>query len=221
MNRILSAVTLFMFLLPAAASAGNIGGISENLGAQLLTVTADVGYKTRDVKYNGNEDELTSRSFVIKTTYGTSDDLDVYVKLGFADIQDINVPGTGDYTGALGTLFGGGLKYRLLGRSGGTSITINADFETFESKDSGRKADYLEYHVAAVVSNKSGNFTPFGGIKLSDAEVDFGGSVEYDADKNFGLFGGVDYFVNPNVYFTGEVHIFDENTLYIGVGYNF
>lgn len=215
-KKLLTAL-LVVLSIPAAAMAGQIGGLAGNIGGQMLTVTADIGYNARDVEKGGSKDELSSRSFVIKTTYGLSDSLDIFVSLGFADVQDI-----GDFNGALGTLYGGGFKYLLFGGGGNeTQVSINGNFETFESEDSGKEADYQEYHIAAVVSKKSGNVTPFGGIKISDAEVDIEGTGKYDADDNFGLFGGVDYFVNPNVYFTGEVHIFDENTIYIGVGYNF
>lgn len=202
---------------PSQAVAGYFGGLSSNLGGQMLTVTADVGYKERDVELNGGRDDFTSRSFIIKTTYGLADGLDIFFNVGFADIQDIN-----NFTGALGTLYGGGFKFLLFGRSGeDTNVSITGNIETFKSQDSGTEAEFLDYSVAAVVSNKSGNFIPFGGITYSDAEIEFEGGPEYEADKHVGLLGGADYFVNPNVYFTGEFHIFDENAVYLGVGYNF
>ena len=212
----LFVLLMALLTLPSLAMAGQIGGFSRNLGGQMLTVTANIGYESMDVETNGVQDDMSSRSFTVTTTYGLSDRLDLFLNVGFADIQDI-----GSFTGALGTLLGGGFKYLIMNNTeSDVQLNINGNIRSFKSSDSGQTADYLGYHVAAVVSHKAGNFTPFGGIKISDAEVDKGGD-EYESDDNFGLFGGVDYFVNPNVYFTGEVHIFDETSIYMGVGYNF
>jgi len=211
-------VTALLFLsIPAIAFAGHLGGLSQNMGGQMLTITADIGYKTKDMERSSYEEDFSSRSLVVKTTYGYSDKTDIYLNLGFADIQDL-----GNFDGSLGTLYGVGMKYLLIeGANSNTQISLDFGIETFDSEDSGQEAEYFEYYVAAVVSNKSGNFTPYGGIKVSDAEIDLEGAGDLDAKDNFGLFGGVDYFVNPNVYFTGEVHVFAEESIFLGVGYNF
>jgi hypothetical protein len=216
MNKKIFSVLIALLFTPSLVFAGHIGGLSQNLGGQMLTINADVGFKKQDVERGNITDELSSRSFVIKATYGMQDRLDVFLNVGFADIQDIQT-----FDGSLGTLIGGGFKYLLFGPGQSTQVSIYGSIEGFESKDSGRKADVLGYDLALMVSNKSGNFTPYGGLKFSDLEVDIAGMGEYDAKDNFGLFAGVDYFVNPNVFFTGEVHIFNENTLYFGAGYNF
>lgn len=213
----LSALFVTLFFLPNTLFAGRIGGLSENIGAQMLTANAGIEYSTRDVEYNSTKEEVNSRRFVIKSTYGLSDKINVFATLGFADSQDIN-----NYTGALGTLFGGGIKYLLFDHAeSANKVLINANIETFKSRDSGNTATTLEYDIAIIVSRNAGNFTPYGGFRYSDVDIDFGNSVKYEADDNLGLFGGVDYFVNPNVYFTGEVHTFDENSIFLGVGYNF
>ncbi len=212
-----SLITVMIFALPGLAAAAQIGGLSQNMGAQLLTVSANVGFIDRDVKNGGGKGDFNSRSFIIKTTYGVSDKLDAHFDIGFADVQDL--PG---FNGSLGTAIGGGVKYLLFeGTANNTRVSIDASILTFESEDSGKgDADYLEYSVAAVISKKSGNLTPFGGFRFSDVDID--SSVgDFKADDKFGLFAGADYFVNPNVYFTGELHVFAENTIYLGAGYNF
>ena len=216
MTKKIISLLIALLTLPSLTWAGQIGGFSQNLGGQMLTLTANIGYESIDVETNGLQDDMSSRSFTVTTTYGLSDRLDIFLNLGFADIQDI-----GSFTGALGTLWGGGFKYLIMNNTqSDVQLNINGNVRSFESSDSGQSADYLGGHVAAVISHKAGNFTPFGGVKLSNADIDLGGT-EYESDDNFGLFGGVDYLVNPNVYFTGEVHIFDETSIYMGVGYNF
>lgn len=217
MTKITAVLFFALITLPSLASAGQIGGYSQNLAGQMLTVAASIAYQTRDLENNGVRDNMSSRSFSVTTTYGLSDRLDMFLDLGFADVQDIS-----SFTGALGTMVGGGFKFLIIDNpENGVQLNIHSNIRRFESSDSGQSVDYLEYHVAAVVSNKAGNFIPFGGIMLSDAELDFAGGPTYEADKNFGLFAGVDYFVNPNVFFTGEVHMFDQTTIYMGVGYIF
>lgn len=216
MKKILISAVLLL-AVPAVASAGYMGGLSDTLGGQMLTVTAAIGYETREVEKGSFDDDFTTRSLTVKTTYGYSDKADIYLNLGFADIQDIS-----SFDGALGNLYGVGMKFLLFGGANSDAkISIDFGLETYESRDSGLDYEYLEYYAAATVSKKSGNFTPYGGIKLSDGEVDREGGSDLDTEDSFGIFGGVDYFVNPNVYFLGEVHIFAEESLFLGVGYNF
>jgi hypothetical protein len=58
--------------------------------------------------------------------------------------------------------------------------------------------------------------------KYRDGDWDADGSDETDNAENFiGFFAGADYFVSPNVYFTGEVHLFDSMSVYGTAGYRF
>ena len=53
--------------------------------------------------------------------------------------------------------------------------------------------------------------------------VDFDneGSGDYEGESKFGLLAGGDFFANPNVFFTTEFHLFDENAFYFSAGYRF
>jgi len=126
-----------------------------------------------------------------------------------------------DFEGRLDALYGVGFKFKMFqDPQNKVNVLLDGEVTQFSSEDSGVDADVLDYHIAFTVSNKAGNITPYGGIKFSETEIERG-SRKDTADNNVGVFGGVDYFVNPNVFFNGEVSIFDQEALYVGVGYKF
>ncbi|MDH3976091.1 MAG: hypothetical protein OEV42_17600 [Deltaproteobacteria bacterium] len=218
-------VAVMVLLFPAGGFAGQVGGMADQMGGQLLTVTGYIGLIDRDIKMNpgGADNDFTSRVFAVKATYGLNNKVDLYVTLGLADLQDI-----AGFDGSLGTLAGGGVKVLIIEGANRTRLTFNGDVKRLVTDDTvgidDVEADYREYSASLIISKKAGNLTPYGGVKLSKVDIDFDGwSTFKDAEeeKSTGLFAGVDYFVNPNVYFTGEIHVFAENTLYAGVGYNF
>lgn len=209
-------VAVMLLILPATGFAGQVGGLADQMGGQLLTVTGYIGYIDRDVKVGPIDEDFTSRVFAVKATYGLNDRVDLYATLGLADIQDL-----GTFDGSLGNLIGVGGKFLVVEGTNGTRLTLNADAKMLKTDDGPIDADYQEISGAVIISKKSGNLTPYGGIKLSKIDIDIDNSPSIEEEKDTGLFAGVDYFVNPNVYFTGEIHVFAENTIYAGVGYNF
>ena len=211
------AALAVILLIPATAMAGQIGGLADAMGGQLLTTTVYVGLIDRTVKLNSVDENFTSNMLTVRATYGLSDRVDLYATIGKANIQ-----GLGDFDGSLEDIYGGGVKFLLFEGVNKTRITINADARFLETSEGGVDADYRELSAAVIISKRRGNLTPYGGIKLSDVEIDISGQPgEWEEKKGTGFFAGVDYFVNPNVYFTGEIHVFAENTVYAGVGYNF
>ena len=209
-------VISMLLLFPAGVFAGNVGGLADQMGGQLLTVTTYIGVVDRDVKIGALDEDFTSRVFGVKASYGLNDRVDVYATIGLADIQDL-----GPYDCALGNMVGGGGKFLIIEGANGTRLTLNGDARILRTDDGAIDVEYREISAALIVSKKVGNLTPFGGVKLSEVDIDIDQDKDAEEEKGTGLFAGVDYFVNPNVYFTGEIHVFAENTLYAGVGYNF
>jgi len=206
---------LFIVSSSAAAGAGQVGGLATNVGEGGLSLSTGLLYVDKDVERSGNKEEMTTRQLVVKGSYGLLPNLDLNVKLGFADLE------VGDFEGRLDALYGIGFKLKLFqDPNNKVNVLLDGEVTQFSSEDNGVDADVTDYQVAFIVSNKAGNITPYGGIKISETEID-SDSTKFTADNNVGVFGGVDYFVNPNVFFTGEVNIFDQDAVYIGVGYKF
>ncbi|MEK7850368.1 MAG: hypothetical protein AAB275_00660 [Deltaproteobacteria bacterium] len=209
-------VFILLMAIASAAGASQTGGLVTNVGEGGLSLSAGISYITKDIENGGPKEEMSARQLIIKGSYGLLPNLDLSVKLGFADIK------TDNFEGRLDALYGVGLKFKLFSDpEDKVNVFIDGEVSKFTSSDSATDAEILDYNGAFVISNKAGNMTPYGGIKVSQTEVDISGFSKFRADKNIGIVGGVDYFVNPNVFFTGEVNIFDQDALYIGAGYKF
>lgn len=210
-------ILVFILLMAVASAAGasQAGGLVTNVGEGGLSFSAGISYITKDIE-NGAKKEMSARQLIVKGSYGLLPNLDLSVKLGFADLA------VGSFEGRLDALYGAGLRFKLFSDpEDKVNVFINGEVSKFTSSDGATDAEILDYNGAFIISNRAGNMTPYGGVKVSQTEVDFSGSSKFKADKNLGIVGGVDYFVNPNVFFTGEVNIFDQNALYIGAGYKF
>ena len=207
------AALAIILTLPATAMAGQIGGLADHMGGQLLTVTVSVGVIDRDIKRNGVDDDFKMNVLSARATYGLNERIDLYATLGKG-----NIDGFSPVDDSLEDIYGGGVKFLLFEGVNKTRVILNADANFMETSD----ADYYDVSGSVIISKKRGNLTPYGGVKVSAVEIDVDGITrEWEEEKGTGFFAGVDYFVNPNVYFTGEIHVFAENTIFAGVGYNF
>lgn len=206
------AALAVILTLPATAMAGQIGGLADHMGGQLLTTTVSVGVIDRDIKRNGADDDFQMNILSARATYGLSDKVDLYATLGKA-----NIDGVGKIDDSLEDLYGAGVKFLLFEGVNKTRVIINAEANFMETSN----AKYQDISGAVIISKKRGNLTPYGGVKVSAVVINPDLGKDWEEEKGTGFFAGVDYFVNPNVYFTGEIHVFAENTLFAGVGYNF
>jgi hypothetical protein len=183
-----------------------------------------LGYAARDVK-NGGSDEVSSFRTLLRAQYGVVDRLDVYGGIGLTDVDFEDE----DFDGGLGGWFGAGVRYAFLQfPEQEIGIVFDLQGEYFNSDYGSKEAEGMGvqgavYLVKAVgAAGRMGYFYPYGGVVFSYLEYKMSGGIDdHTGDDPVGVFGGVDYFVNPNVYFYGEVRLFDETSLSAGVGYRF
>ena len=216
--------SLTALVLPAPARAAPVGGLAAPLGALGFAVSGGLSYGERDVK-NGPADEVSSRRILARAQLGLADNLDVYALLGLSDARFEG----GGFEGTLGESVGLGVRYGLLHYpASAIRVVLDLQGEYFRTGDGSKRIRYQGYHASAYVvhemgaAGRTGYIYPYGGLRISYARYDGTGGVDdYRGEDPVGVFGGADYFVNPQVFFTGEVHIFDETSLYLGVGYRF
>ncbi|UCD84565.1 MAG: hypothetical protein JSU92_15060 [Deltaproteobacteria bacterium] len=207
---------LFSLFLPSFTFAGNIGGLSSSVGGQRLNFGLNIGYLLRDTEDGeSREREISSRQLLLKVNYGILDFLDLYGELGVADLQIEDR----DFESTLSTIYGGGVKFSLLPSTSDFKFLFDAQILAFSGEDGGIEADFLEYQGAAILCFQSNNFATYAGVKVSQVEVDCEPQGKLEAKKPVGIFLGIDYFVNPKVFFAGEMHNFDQDAVYLGVGY--
>lgn len=214
-------VMFFVAALATSGQAGQLGSQASTVGVGGLSASAGINYSSKDMSIGGTKKEMTTRQLVFTGDYGLHSNLDIYVKLGLADME------ISGFRGRLDALYGVGAKFKLFkDPEDKLNVTINGGVTRFSSGDSSMDATVTDYVGALVVSNRAGNITPYGGLKVCETEAELkptggGSSSKYSADKKLGLLAGADYFVNPNVFFNGEVNLFDQQAIYVGAGFKF
>ena len=194
------------------------------MGPGRLALSATLAYGERDVK-DGRDDQVASRRALLRAQFGVLDGLDLFATVGLGDLEFDHA----DFEGSLGESLGAGLRYGLLNfRDAAMKLVLDVQGEYLRSSDGDQRVRNQSYHAAALLvkeigaASRIGYLFPYGGVRVSYARYDARGGVDdYTADDLVGVFGGVDYFVNPNVFFSGEAHLFDEMGLYLGAGYRF
>ena len=205
----------FAAAIVTSAQAGQLGSQAATVGVGGLSLSAGINYATKDMRDGGTKTEMTTRQLVVTGDYGVLSNLDLYIKLGFADME------VAGFRGRLDALYGVGAKFKLFkDPEDKLNVTIDGGVTRFNSGDSNTDATVTDYMGALIVSNKAGNMTPYGGIKVSETLVEKAGE-NLTADKKVGVLAGVDYFVNPNVFFNGEANLFDQQAIYLGAGFKF
>jgi len=219
----LIGVFLCVFALSAEGSfAFQTAGLGSPVGAGGLAMSTSLSYGMTDVKGGNANDDVESLRVLFRANFGIFNGFDLFGTVGFADAE------FEDFDGSMGQALGAGLHYRMLSFPESSTefmLELQADYDT--SKDGtarvtrrgGQVATYLVRKIGAA--GKIGFFYPYAGIRVSASKYYIKSAEDLKSDNLVGPFGGVDYFVNPNVYFSGEVHIIDENCVYLGVGYRF
>ena len=225
MNRTMkmSAAGAAILLWTASAPAAPTGGLATAVGPGGFAISAGMGYVERDVE-DRVDAEASTRRLTFRAQLGVVEKLDVYALLGFADVE-IDDAG---FEGTLGENLGIGIRYAMLEfADSDTHLMLDLQGEYLRSQDGSHRIREQNYHAAIYLmkeigaAGRTGYFYPYGGIRVSYAHYDGSGVDNYVSKDFVGVFGGADYFVNPNVFFSGEVHVFDEMSLYLGVGYRF
>lgn len=186
---------------------GGPGNLTEKVGVSIEPL---VGVVKRDLDLEEDE-SITSFRFFLRPTFTFGGRIALYGNIGMADLHQ------GEFNGALGFLGGGGAKIFIVTSSRYLNLYLDGQFHTFATSAEGDRR-FWAYQFAALVSHSSDNWNVYGGVKYSELAED--GSDVGAVDK-VGILIGIDYSVTPMVFFTGEMHNFSDDALYLGVGYRF
>ena len=208
-------ITLVMLavLCPVpSAHALSVGAPVRTLEEGGFSLSGSIGYTTLDVE----DEEVTSKSFFVKGAFPASDWIMPYVKLGFADLE------VGSFEGSLDFAYGGGVLLDLMNRenSSGFKASLDAQILWAESSDGGTNVDLVESQLSLIGSVQTGGTNAYAGFSTSFVDLDGGGFNENENGQGHILFG-VDYFMDYNLYLNVEAHLFGQDMLNVGVGYQF
>jgi len=217
------AVTVATLFCCGPAAAAQTGALATTLGQGGFALSANWGYSQRDVR-DGESDKASSFRSLFRAQLGVATGLDLYALLGFADVE-LDDAG---FEGTLGENLGLGAHYTMLKfADSGMRLMLDVQGEYIRSESETGRLRHQGYHAATYLlreygaAGRTGYFYPYAGVRVSYVRYDGRGVDDFTARGYLGVFGGADYFVNPNVFFAGEVHVFDETSLYLGVGYRF
>jgi hypothetical protein len=206
-----------------SAVAAMSGGLASPLASGAASLSATLAYGERSVEHSGNYDEARSKRLLFKGMFGIGNGMDVYAILGLTDLEYRD----SGFKGSLDEMFGGGVRFSPTPFANRTRFVLDLQSEYFKSEDGGRKVKQIGHHLTAYMvgefgaAGRVGYFYPFAGLRLSYVDYDNGGTSDYEGADNFGLIAGGDFFANPNVFFTTEFHLFNENAFYFTAGYRF
>jgi len=237
---------MILLLFFSVAMAGTIGNPTATVEQGSFRVGAEIDLMERDIESDdgGEAVEAESNRYIVRGTYGISDQINVYAKLGMADCTVDEFDGDNQFT------YGGGLKATIYD-AGEVKIGLVAQLSHVSSEDSYEEEGYYgysysedveltwwEYEIAVGASYGGlGNFVPYGGIFYSridgEAEVayewvnyyygTYSGSEtsDFEESDSIGIFVGADYAVSEQFNLGAEARLINESSLSFWASYAF
>ena len=206
-------ILLAVVIAVPVAHALPVGAPARTLDMGGLSLSGSIGYTDVEV----GDADVTTKSFFFKGAFGGSDGVTPYLRLGFADLKV-----DGSFEGNLGFAFGGGVLLDLITQESGSEFRFSLDSQVqwSQSSEGSTSYDLFEGQLALMGSTRSSGTNAYAGIAASFISLDGGGMSE-DENGQAHLFFGMDYFMDYNFYFSAEAHLFGQDTLSVGVGYQF
>lgn len=211
-----------VLLAASAARGGPVAfpphGTTGEPGAVLVT---SVGVYRRTLNLDGGgQADLFSRQLVARAAFSPVSRVDLYLLGGVGDAEIVD----SGFAGRADGLWGGGAKLALLDPAlHDVNVALDLQADTFQSEMGGANLRVIEAQATPCIVSRWDQLSFTGGLRLSQVQV----KESWRADKTdvsrdlLGFALGLDYYVHPNVGFTGELHVFDENAVFLGVGYRF
>jgi hypothetical protein len=205
-------VTALVLCPVPQAHALSVGAPVRTLDTGGFSLSGSIGYTELDIR----DEEVTSKSFFFKGAFPGTDRLMPYLKLGFADLE------AGPIEGSLDFAYGGGVLLDLVDSESESGFRASLDAQVLwsESGEGGTTYDLFETQLSLIGSARTGGTSAYAGIAASFINVD-GGGLNEDENGQTHLLFGVDYFMDYNFYFNAEAHLFGQDSLNVGVGYQF
>ncbi len=208
----LFALTLVLSAAPEARAL-SVGAPVRSLDPGGFSLSGTLGYTSLDIR----DFDVTTKSFFFKGAFGSSEGVMPYLKLGFADLEM-----DGGFEGNMKFAYGGGILLDLMRQESGSGFraSFDAQVQWSDSTDGNESRDLFEGQLSLLGSVRTGGTTTYAGLSSSFLNLD--GAAGHGEENGRGhLFFGLDYYIDYNFYFSAEAHLFGQNTLALGVGYQF
>ena len=223
---ILALIVIFVSVTPVAM-AGTVGNPTATVEQGSFQVGAEIDFWERDMEDEaGDEGEVEGTRILVKGTYGISDKIDVFGKIGMADaeIKDLDIETDMDIA------FGIGGKVNVYDQ-GQIKAGVVAQILLWSGEDSpvpgiDVEVDATEFDLAFGGSYKvSEAFNCYGGLMYSmvSGEVDAGvfGSFDFDEADPIGIFIGGEFAITPQAKAGLELRLMSETSFTLMANFAF
>lgn len=203
-----------------SAVADSCGNPVLNPMARGFTLSLEMGYFNRDMKFSGQRDDLSSYSMALKGTYGITSRLAVFGRFGMSDLR-LDRQG---FSGALEPTFGAGVMYALYRSQKDPSINfvLSGTYDRLQSSEGRTDLNANSFRGSVIMTKGVKNLLLYGGLRLSAVDLSGDGKVpSMDSDDPFGFVAGVDYGISERIYLMAEAYLFDQYGITCGIGFNF
>jgi len=215
-------------LVCSVASAMPVGGLAHLPEPFSISLAIFGGYQQQSEKLIHDPD-----------TQGSSYASHLSLNLGIYPVEFFGVfasigtgdwrMGTIDYQSFLGVNYSGGVKFKVFPWERSPFQTVlslgawgfQASGTALEGDEEEVDVGIIEYQGSLVFSYAvERNILPFGGVRYVSSSTRFSPRARYNMAPvgKWGVQLGIDYFVTPYVFFSGEMQIFERTAAYLGVG---
>jgi hypothetical protein len=205
---ILALIVMFVSVSPVAI-AGTVGNPTATVAKGSFLVGAEIDFWKRDMK-NGGTFDVEGTKILVKGTGGISDNIDVFAKIGMAEVEDSD----------MGLAIGVGGKVNVYKR-GKVKAGIVAQILYWSGEDSGVDIDITEFDLAFGGSyDVTKEFDCYGGLMLAMVQGDANGN-DFNEDDPIGIFLGGEFDITPAVKAGVELRLISETSFTLMAGFAF
>ncbi len=211
---ILALIVMFISVSPVA-TAGTVGNPTATVAQGSFLVGAEIDFWEKDMDFDaGGVVEVEGTKILVKGTYGISDKVDVFGKIGMADAE------VGGFDSDMDIAFGLGGKVNVY-EKGQIKAGVVAQILLWSGDDAGVDIDITEFDLAfggRYEVNK--DFDCYGGLMFAMVEGDIAG-FDFDEDDPIGLFLGGEFTITPQARAGVELRLMSETSLTLMANFAF
>ena len=205
---ILALIVMFASVSPVAI-AGTVGNPTATVAKGSFLVGAEIDFWDRDME-NGGTFDVEGTKILVKGTGGISDNIDVFAKIGMAEVED----------SGFDLAIGVGGKVNVYER-GKIKAGVVAQILYWSGEDSGVDIDITEFDLAFGGSyDVTKEFDCYGGLMLAIVQGDADGN-DFDQDDPIGIFLGGEFDITPEAKAGVELRLISETSFTLMAGFAF
>ncbi|MBI3805663.1 MAG: hypothetical protein HY282_18080 [Nitrospirae bacterium] len=213
---------ILLLIRMSEAQAGVIGDPTASGKPNTLS-QFNLDYDLTQRKLRAGEDgfggQATSERILLQGIYGLTPFVDLYLRVGIADLET----NSREFEGDFGPALGGGGRWTLF-QKGDFKVGVGIQFLEFFSRDGGSPTPRvnwgeLESFIGGALQGME-RFTPYIGLSFSKVQAKFKNGPTARSDGFIGVFIGAEFLIYQNYYFASEARISSENSLTLQLNYH-